>query len=102
LFEVRDQVGGGVGAQIHVRLGGVRRTASAVALVDENHLVFGRIEVPPPPGASTGARAAVDDKGRLALGVAADLPVHAVAVADVEQAVVVGLDLRVHAQRTPV
>ena len=54
------------------------------------------IEVLAPRSAGPRSRPAVDHHRRLAVRVAADLPVDAVPVADVEHAVVVRLDLGIH------
>lgn len=94
-LHVRDEMAGGVVAQVGGGVARVRGAASAVALVEEDDAVALGVEEPPGARAAAGARTAVDDERGLALGIAADLPVDEVAVADVEHAVVVRLDGRV-------
>ena len=76
------------------------RAAPAVALVEENDPVRGRIEQPPHARRASAAGPAVENHRRLAARIAAGLPVDVVPVADVEHAAVVRLDLRepVHGQ----
>jgi hypothetical protein len=59
--------------------------ASAVALVEQNDAVRLRVELPPLAGRAAGARPAVHHDDGLARGVPADLPIDAVAVADIEK-----------------
>jgi hypothetical protein len=54
------------------------------------------IEERPKPGRGARARAAVEDGRRLAARIAAGLPVHAVAVADLEEPLVVRFDFGIH------
>ena len=91
-FDVGYQVRGGVGGERGVRIGGVRGAAPASALVEQHDAVRRRVEQPAPEGSRAGSRPAVQDDGGLALRVSAGLPVHAVAVADVQRAVLVRLD----------
>jgi hypothetical protein len=69
--------------------------APAAALVVQHDSVMLRIEVAAAARSRTRARPAVDDQHRLAVGIAARFPIDAVAVADVEQALVVRLDRRI-------
>jgi hypothetical protein len=62
-------------------------------LVEEHDAVGGRVEVPPQSRPAPRTRAAVHDDGRLTVRVAADFPVHELAVAGVEHAVLVRFDL---------
>jgi hypothetical protein len=55
--------------------------------------------LPAPPETAARPRSAVQDDGGLPGGLTADLPVHAIAVAHVQQPVVVRRDLRVQARR---
>jgi hypothetical protein len=73
----------------------VRRAATAPALVEEDDAVPLRIEEAPVSFPGARARSAVHDERGLPCRVAADLPVHLVPVAHVEEAGVVGLDRRV-------
>ena len=81
------QVGGGVA--------GVRGAAPAAPLVEQDDAVARRVEVAAEAGGAAGPGPAVHDERGLAVGVAAGLPVDAVAVADVEHALRVRLDLRI-------
>ena len=90
-FDVVHEVPGGVGLETRT---GCR--AAAAALVEQQHLVSGRIEQPPVVGAQAGARPAVQEHRGLGARRAAQLPVDAVVVADVEQPGVVRLDGWVH------
>jgi hypothetical protein len=86
---------GGVVAHVGGEIARVGCAPPATALVEQDEPVAIRVEVlasprlAPPPGA------AVDEQGGFAVGVAADLPVHAVAVANVEHPMLVGIDRRV-------
>nr|WP_244409090.1 hypothetical protein [Stackebrandtia nassauensis] len=88
-FDVAQQVMGGVGAQVDVGLTGVRGAAAGAALVERDDAVAGRVEEAAPERPGTGTGAAVQHHGGFAVGVSADLPADAVAVADVEHAGVV-------------
>ena len=94
-LHVRDQMVRGVAAQIRGRVGGVRGAASAAALVEEDDPVSVGVEPPPYDRAAARPRPAVHDERGLATGVAADLPVHEMAVADIEHPLLVRLDLRI-------
>jgi hypothetical protein len=95
-LEIPEQVLGRVGAEVDLRVGGVRRTAAGAALVEQHHPVRRGVEEASPPGPGARSRAAVEDDRRLPGRVAADLPMHEVPVADVEQPLLVRLDLRIH------
>jgi hypothetical protein len=97
---VGDQMPRGVGVEVRAGFARVRRAPTAVALVEEHEAVGVGIEERPKPGRGARARAAVEDDRRLAERIAAGLPVQAVAVADLEEALVVRLDFGVH-QVTP-
>src|SRR5439155_1123324 len=88
LLDVLDQIPGRVRFQARIR----RRFATA-ALVEDEDLVFVRIELPPVVGARTAARTAVEEHHRLAVRVAGQLPVEAMAPANVEMTALVRLDL---------
>jgi hypothetical protein len=96
-LHVGDQVVRGVGGQVGGRVARVRAAAAAVALVEQDDPVALRVERAPLAVAAPRAGAAVHDERGLAFRVAADLPVDEVAVADVEQAVVVRLDRGIQA-----
>src|SRR5690606_34098863 len=70
---------------------------SGAALVEQDDPVGGRVEVAPQVRSGPGARTAVQHHRGLAVRVAAGLPVDAVAVTDVQHAVVVRFDRRVSA-----
>jgi hypothetical protein len=71
----------------------VRPAAAASALVEQQDAVCGRVEPASHPRAAPGSRPAVEYDGGLAGGVTAQLPVDVLAVADVEQPVLVRIDL---------
>jgi hypothetical protein len=73
----------------------VRPAAAAVALVEQHDPVGRGVELAAVVGRAAGTRAAVDHQYRLSAGISADLPVDFVAIADIEQAGVVGFDRRV-------
>ena len=89
-LDVGHQMPGGVGLQR-----GEWCAAAAAALVEQEDPVALGIEQPAMLGAAAAARPAMQEHGGLAGGVAADLPKDAMAIADVEVAMVVGLDRRV-------
>ena len=91
-LDVGDQVPGGVVVEA-----GMRTRAAAAALVEQQHAILVWIEQPAMLGRAAGARAAMQEDRRLALGVAADFPIDLVAIAGVEMAGVIGLDLWVEA-----
>jgi hypothetical protein len=94
-FHVGQQVPGGVVAHVRGGVAGVRRAPPAGTLVEQDHLVPLRIEVPAVARRAPRSRPAVHHQGRLALRVAAGFPVHEVPVADVEHSLVVRLDRRI-------
>ena len=70
----------------------MRRRASAATLIEDQQIVAFRVEQPAMGRRSAGTGTAVQEDGRLAIRVAAKLPVEAVPVADVEVSLPVGLD----------
>ena len=80
-LDIVDQVPGGVGLEI-----GVRRRFARAALVEQQHVIFGRIELAAMVGADARARPAVEEDRRLGARRSAPLPIKLVAVADVEHA----------------
>src|SRR5213078_4023783 len=99
---VGDQVLRRVGAQAGRRIACVRPAAAAVSLVEEHRQVGVRVEERSPPRRAARAGTAVEGNRRLAVGVAAELPVDEIAVADLEEATVEGLDFRVPGHVTPI
>ncbi len=93
LLHIGDQVGSGVAGEVGVWVAGVGRAPAAVALIEEHDAIGARIEEPAPPGRAARAGAAMHHNGWLPRGVAASLPVDAVAVSHVEESVRVRLDL---------
>jgi hypothetical protein len=75
----------------------MRDALAAAALVEEDDPVALGIEVAPAAAMTAGAGSAVDDERGLAVRVAARLPVDAVPVAHVQEAVRVRLERRVRA-----
>jgi hypothetical protein len=98
-LHVGDEVVGRVDRHVGRRVARVRRAATAAALVEEDRPVAGGVERATLVLRAAGSRPAVHDERRLAVRVAARLPVHEVAVAHVEHPVVVGLDRRMHRHR---
>jgi hypothetical protein len=95
LLHVGEEVFRRVHAHVGVRITGVRRAASAAALVEEHDAVPLGIEVAAIPQAASRSRATVNNKCRLTGGTAAHLPIDVVAVTDVEKSVGIRLDRRV-------
>jgi hypothetical protein len=81
----------------------MRSASAAVALVEEDGEVGVRVEERAKPRRAPGPWAAVKDHGRLALRVAAQLPMDEVAVADVQQAALerLGFWVRRHRSYSP-
>jgi len=73
----------------------MRRRAAAAALVEQGDVEPRRIELAAMLGAAAGAGAAMQHHRRLAVGIAALLPVEDMAIADIELPGPVGLDLRI-------
>lgn len=84
-LDVGDEVVGRVGDEGLHRLGGRRQGSTRHALVEGDDSIAIRIEPSTRSDPRRGAGPPVEDERRLAGRVAHGLPVHAVAVADVEQ-----------------
>ena len=93
-LHIREQMLGGVGAHVRGRVTRVRGAAPAPTLIEQHGPVAVRIDSAHPRRAPR-SRPAVDHQCRLALRVAANLPVHQVPIADVEHPLVIGLEGRV-------
>src|SRR5512132_1041560 len=91
-LDVRYEVRRRVARQVDVGLARVRGASAAVPLVEQDRPVDLRVEQPTLPRRAARPRTAVQDDSRPPVRVAAHLPVQEVALADVEHAVVVGLD----------
>src|SRR6185312_6368275 len=91
-LDVAEDAVGGVGREVDARVAGVWQAAAGVALVEEHDAEARRVEQPPHARRAAGAGTAVQHERRLTLGIAAGLPIDAVALADLEQARRVGLD----------
>ena len=94
-LHVRDQMVRGVAAHVRRRVARVRSASPASALVEQHCAVAIGVEAATHVGRAPRAGAAVHHHGRLAVRVAARLPVDEVAVAHVEQSAVIGLDGRI-------
>jgi hypothetical protein len=83
--------------QGHVGRGvaGVRQAASAVTLVKEDDPELAGVERPPVARRAPRPGAAVHDQRWHAIGVPAGLPVHEVPVTRIQQAGLIGLDIRI-------
>ena len=91
-LHIREQVFGGVHAHIGGGITRVRRAPPTAALVEKHDPVPLRIEVATTTAPAPGTRSPVDDQCGLAVGIAARLPVDPIAIAYIEQALVVRLD----------
>jgi hypothetical protein len=80
VFQVGDQMRGGVVLKARIEGAGVWSAPPTVALVKEYEAVGTRIKQPAVPGDTSRTRTAVQDHGWLSLGIAAGLPVDAIAV----------------------
>src|SRR5690606_998240 len=85
-------MGGGIVFQA-----GVRGRSAATALIEQQNVVMLRGEQLAMVRAATGAGSAMQENRRLALGVAAKLPVHLVAVTSIKFAGLIGFNRRIHA-----
>ena len=74
---------------------GVWLGAAAAALVKQQHTVARRVKQAAVVWRTTGARPTMQKHRRLALGIAAQLPINLVAVTAVQHASLEGLDRRV-------
>ncbi len=101
-LQVGHEVGGRVDAHVGVVGARAGQGPSGAALVEQDDPIGGGVEVPPEIGAGPAPRSPVQDQGWLAVRISAGLPVDAVAVADVEHAVVVRFDHRIEAHRSTV
>ncbi len=73
LFHISDQMRGGGVLKARLEVAGVWSTAPPVALVKEHEAVGTGIKQPVVPGDTSRTRAAVQDDGWLAMGIAAGL-----------------------------
>src|SRR5690606_6079103 len=90
-LHVAHQMPGGVVLQACMRRG-----TAAAALVEQQHVVAGGIEETPVGRRAAAAGPAVKEDRRLAEWIAAELPIDAMAVARVQVAVRIGMDLGIH------
>src|SRR5690606_12417958 len=94
-LDVGHEMPGGVEPHVDVGVAGVRCTATASALVEEDDPVHLRIEELPVPCRGAAAGPAVQELDGLAVGVSAMLPVDAVSIAVEQVARLVRLDRRI-------
>ena len=94
-LNISSQMVSRVGRKIHRIVARMRNTSTASPLVQQDDPVHGRIEKSAHTRRASRARAAVEDQCRLPQGVATNLPIDQVAVADVEHVVVEWLARRV-------
>jgi hypothetical protein len=80
---------------------GVRRTAPAAALVEQDHPVAVRVEVAAGVDRAPRPWPAMDHERGLAIWIAADLPVHEVSVTDIEHPLLVRLYRRIKLSPAP-
>src|SRR5215471_19047084 len=95
LFDVGEQMRGGVALKARIESTGVWRAPSAVPLIEEHEAVGAGIKKPAVPGGTSRTRAAVQDEGWLPVWIATGLPVDAIAVIHLQEALLVGLDFRI-------
>ena len=91
-LDIRDQVRSVVARKIHLRRTRMRRASSAIALIKQNDSICEWIEQPAMPRRASRSGTAMQHDGRLAARITARLPVDAVAVANLEHAVIVRFD----------
>ena len=89
-LDILDQMPGRVRLEV-----GVRGRFARAALVEQQDVIFRRIELAAMVGADPRAGAAVEEDDRLGARRPAPLPIKRMAVADVEHAALVGLNLRI-------
>src|SRR5438477_5466643 len=95
LFHVGDQMRGGIAFKARIERAGVWPAPPAVALVKEHEAVDTGIKQPAVQGDTSRTRAAVQDDGWLAMWIATSLPVDALAVIHLQEALLVRFDLRI-------
>jgi hypothetical protein len=92
LFHVSDKVMGRVGLKIDRRVVGERPASPAHPLVEQHDAITVWIKRATVAGGASRSGASVDYERRLASRVPADLPIDEVAVPDIKQSSLVGLD----------
>ena len=95
LFYIGDQMRGGVTFQVGIESAGMWCAASAVTLIEEYDAVGAGIKKPAVPGNTSRTGAAMQDHNWLAMWIATDLPVDAIAVIHLQETLIVRLDLRI-------
>ncbi len=93
VFHVGDQMRGRVVLKARLQVTCGWSTPRAVALVKEHEAVGTLIKQPAVPEDTSRTRAAVQDNGWLAMGIAAGLPVDAIAVIHFQEALLIWLGL---------
>ncbi len=93
-FDIGDQMPGGVGSKIAIRVGRIRQAAAAIALIEEDDPVRRRIKIAARRTRAPRARAAMQNDNRQAVRISAAFKIEPVAVAGIQHAVIVWLDLR--------
>lgn len=88
-LDVADEVMGGIRGKIDIKLVGERQAVPGLALVEQNDPVCLRVKEAPLARSAARSRSTVEEERRLAIGVAAALPVHPVSVTDFQHATVV-------------
>src|SRR2546425_549812 len=95
VFHVGDEMRGGVVLKARLEGAGVWSTPPTIALIEEHEAVGTGIKQPAVPGSTSRTGAAVQDDGWFAMWIATGLPVNAIAVIDFQEALLIGLDLRI-------
>lgn len=90
---VPHQVVSGVVLKAGFRVTGMRSAAACPPLIEQHYPVARRVEEPSMRRNAAAPRPSVHHQSRLALWVATNLPIDAVAVADIQEPGVMGLDL---------
>src|SRR5712691_13559873 len=95
MFQVGDQMRGGVAREARIEGTGVRRAPPAVPLIEEHETVGAGIKKPAVPGRTSRTRAAVQDDGWFPMWIATGLPVDEIATINLQEALLIRLDLRI-------
>jgi hypothetical protein len=95
LFDVLKQVGGRVDREIRAEFAGMGRASTAPALIKEDNSVGTRIKEATHAGGTSRTGATMENDHRFTAWVPTCFPVHAISIADIQQAMSVRLDFRI-------
>ena len=91
-LDIRDEVLRVVAREISVKRTCMRRAAPAIALIEQHDPISARIEQPAMPHRAPRTRPSVQHDRGVAARISASLPVHAIAVTNLEHPVRVRFD----------